>query len=150
VAFAVTVMVPDTVAPLAGEVIETVGGVLLALFTVMDTAALVALFPAESVAIAVKLCVPFVRVVVFSDCEYGEVVSRDPKAVPSTSNCTLAMLLLPDAVAVTVMVPDTVAPLAGEVIETVGGVLALLLTVTTTAVLVPVLPAASCATACRV
>jgi hypothetical protein len=67
VAVAEIVMVPDTVAPLAGEVIETDSGVVLVLLTVIDTAALVALFPELSVAIAVRLCFPFVSVVVFND-----------------------------------------------------------------------------------
>jgi hypothetical protein len=61
--------VPETVAPLAGEVIDTVSGVVLVLFTVMDTAVLVVLFPAVSVAMAVRLCLPFAKVVVFNDCE---------------------------------------------------------------------------------
>ena len=41
---------------------------------------------------------------------------------PSTWNCTLATATLSEAIAATVIVPETVAPEAGEVIETVGGV----------------------------
>jgi hypothetical protein len=123
VAVAVTVMVPDTVAPLLGEVMETVGAVVsFALFTVIDTPALVALLFELSVATAVSVWVPLASVVVFSDCEYGEVVANDPKAAPSTLNCTLATATLSVAVAVTVMVPDTVAPFAGVMMETVGAV----------------------------
>ena len=45
-----------------------------------------------------------------------------PRLEPSTSNCTLATPTLSDAVAVTVIVPETVAPELGELIDTVGGV----------------------------
>jgi hypothetical protein len=69
-AVAESVIVPETVAPETGEVIETVGGVVSdVLFTVMDTAVLVVLFPEVSAATAVRLCLPFARVVVFNDCE---------------------------------------------------------------------------------
>ena len=68
-AVATTVTVPETVAPLAGEVIDTVSGIVLVLFTIIDTAALVALFPEVSVAIAVRVCLPLAKVVVFKDCE---------------------------------------------------------------------------------
>jgi len=49
-------------------------------------------------------------------------VTALPALAPSTWNCTLAIGALPDALALTVTVPDTVAPLAGAVIETVGDV----------------------------
>ena len=49
-------------------------------------------------------------------------VSSAPRFAPSSLNCTPATLTLSDAVAVTVTVPETVAPAAGAVIETVGGV----------------------------
>jgi len=54
VAFALTVTVLETVAPLAGAVIDTTGGVVsgVVLLTVTVTLALVAEFPAVSVAIA--------------------------------------------------------------------------------------------------
>jgi hypothetical protein len=55
VAFAVTDAVPDTVVPLAGAVIETVGGTVLELFTTNATPALDAAFPASSVAVAVRV-----------------------------------------------------------------------------------------------
>ena len=77
-------LVPATVAPLAGAVIDTVGGVVFVLFTVIDTAALVALFPEVSVATAVRLCWPFANVVVFNDCEYGAALTAAPRFVPST------------------------------------------------------------------
>ena len=69
VAVATTVTVPETVAPGTGEVIDTVSGVVLVLFTVIGTAALVALFPEVSAATAVRLCLPFAKVAVFNDCE---------------------------------------------------------------------------------
>jgi hypothetical protein len=121
-AVAATVIVPETVAPATGEMIATVSAALPVLLTVMDTAALVALFPEVSVATAVKLCWPLVSVVVFKDCEYGAAVTAAPRTKPSTWNCTLATATLSAAVAVIVIVPETVAPEAGEVIETVGGV----------------------------
>ena len=47
VALAVTVAVPDTVAPLAGAVIDTTGGAVLELFTTNGTPALDAVLPAR-------------------------------------------------------------------------------------------------------
>ena len=58
VAFAVTVVVPDTVAPLAGAVIDTTGAA-TALFTVTVSPALVVLVPAVSFATAFSVCEPF-------------------------------------------------------------------------------------------
>ena len=58
VAFAVTVVVPDTVAPFAGKVIDTTGGA-AALLTVTLSPALAVLFPAVSFATAFSVCVPF-------------------------------------------------------------------------------------------
>ena len=55
--------------------------------------------------------------------EYGDAVSSAPRAAPSSRNCTPATPTLSLAVAETVTAePETVAPLAGAVIETVGGV----------------------------
>jgi hypothetical protein len=45
-----------------------------------------------------------------------------PKLAESSRNCTLAIPALDEAEAVTVMVPETVDPSDGELIETVGGV----------------------------
>jgi hypothetical protein len=70
-----------------------------------------------------------------------------------TKNATPATPTLSEAVAVTVIVADTVAPLAGEVMETVGSVVSppevVLDTVTVTPAEVAVLPAASRARAVR-
>ena len=83
-----TVIVPDTVAPEEGEVIDTVGEVVLLLFTMIETAALVALLFEASVATAVSVCLPFESVLVFRDNEYElEVfVCPAPMLEPSISN----------------------------------------------------------------
>jgi hypothetical protein len=149
---ALTVVVPETVAPEAGEVMLTVGGVVSgggAFDTVTVTAAEVVELPAASRALAVRECEPLVAVVVFHEVEYGEVVSSAPSAVPSTKNWTPATPTLSEAEALTVVVPETVAPDDGEVMLTVGGVVSAFDTVTVTAVEVVVLPAASRALAVR-
>ena len=46
------------------------------------------MFPAVSRATALRVWVPFVSVVVFSDSEYGLEVSAAPTFAPSTRNCT--------------------------------------------------------------
>jgi len=74
----VTEIVPETVAPDEGDVIDTVTGWFV-LFTVTETAVLVALLFDVSVATAVRLCAPFVSVVVFNDAEYGATVSPAPR-----------------------------------------------------------------------
>src|SRR5437867_12635371 len=68
-AVAETVIVADTVEPLAGLVIETVGGVVsgVVLLTVTVTAVEVFWFPAASRATAVSVCEPFEAVVVRSE-----------------------------------------------------------------------------------
>jgi hypothetical protein len=131
--------------------VGTLGGVVSAdeLFTVTVTAVLVVLLPAASLAIARTVCEVFVAVVVFQETEYGAVVSNAPRLAPSSWNCTLATPTLSLALAVTEIVPLTVAPFAGALIDTVGGVVSdvLLLTVTVTVALVVALPAASLAIA---
>ena len=121
------------------------------LLTVTVTPALVVAFPAASLAIARTVCDPLLAVEVFQEYAYGEVVSRLPALAPSSWNCTLATPTLSEAVAVTLTVPDTVAPLAGAVIDTVGAVVSVvLLTVTVTLALVVELPAPSFAMARKV
>jgi len=61
-----------------------------------------------------------VALVVSHEYVYGDVVTTLPTFAPSSWNCTPVTPTLSLAVAVTLMVPDTVAPLAGEVMETVG------------------------------
>src|SRR5258708_5917981 len=124
-ALAVTVTVADTVWPLLGEVMLTVGGVVSEggpLATVTVTGAEVVRLPAASRATAVMVCEPLLAVAVFQEIEYGALVSSAPKLAPSILNCTPATPTLSEALAVTVTVPDTVWPLLGEVMLTLGGV----------------------------
>src|SRR5258705_3196619 len=127
-AVAVTVAVPFTVAPLLGAVILPVGGVVSggggggALFTVTVTAETGLTLPAASRATAVRVCEPLLAEVVSQDTEYGAVVSSAPRLEPSSLNCTPTTPTLSEALAVTLVVPKTVAPEAGAVIFTVGGV----------------------------
>src|SRR5882672_6841923 len=155
-ALADTAIVPETVAPLAGAVMLTAGGVVSGggpLDTITVTAAEVVRFPAASRATAVRVCWPLLDPVVLTEIAYGAVVSSAPRAVPSEKNCTPATPTLSEALADTVMVPDTVAPLAGAVRLTAGGVVSgggALFTVTVTEAEVVRLPAASRATALKV
>jgi len=129
----------------AGAVTLTVGALLS---TVTETAVLVVVLPAASRATAVSVWLPFDTEVVFQLIENGAVVSSAPRFTPSSLNCTPVTPTLSVAVELTVTVePPTNEPLAGAVTLTVGAVLS---TVTETAVLVVVLPAASCATAVSV
>jgi len=124
-ALAVTVTVADTVWPLLGEVMLTVGGVVSeggAFATVTVTGAEVVRLPAASRAMAVMVCEPFAAPVVFQETEYGALVSSAPTLAPSILNCTPTTPTLSEAPAVTVTVPDTVWPLPGEVMLTLGGV----------------------------
>jgi hypothetical protein len=109
---------------LATRLVGTVGGVVsgVVLFTVTVTLALVAELCEVSVAIARSVCVPLVAVAEFQESAYGAVVSKAPRFAPSNWNCTLATATLSDALAATLIVPETLAPLAGAVMETVGGV----------------------------
>src|SRR5437899_1048375 len=147
-AVAVIVVVPETVAPLAGAVTLTVGGV-VSLKTVTVTAADVVVFPAASRATAVSVCDALVAVLVSHATAYGAAVSSVPRFAPSILNCTPTTPTLSDAVAVIVVVPETVAPLAGAVTLTVGDVVSFE-TVTVTAADVVVFPAASRARAVSV
>src|SRR5207247_1533838 len=130
-ALAVTLVVPPTVAPETGEVMLTVGGV-VSLNTVTVSAAEVVRLPAASGATAVSVCGPLLAVVVFQETEYGAAASSTPRLAPSSRNCTPTTPTLSEALAVTLVVPPTVAPETGEVMLTVGGVVSLN-TVTVTA-----------------
>ena len=70
-------------------------------------------------------------------------------ALPSSRNWTLTTPTLSEALAVTVMVPETVEPDEGDVMLTVGGEVSLK-TVTVTVLEVVAFPAASRARAVRV
>src|SRR5882724_8653203 len=119
------------------------------LATVTVTAAAVAVLPAASRATAVSVCEPLLAVVVSQETAYGVAVASTPRLAPSRRNWTPATPTVSAALAVTVMVPLTVAPVAGAVMLTVGGVVSFD-TVTVTAAAVAVLPAASRATAVSV
>src|SRR5712691_7161144 len=95
------------------------------------------------------VCEALLAVVVFQETEYGDVVSSAPALTPSSRNCTPTTPTLSEALAVTLIVPETVAPEAGEVMLTVGAVVSLN-TVTVTGAEVLRLPAVSCAMAVMV
>jgi hypothetical protein len=76
--------------------------------------------PAASLATAVSVCCPFATEVVSQLTAYGADESSTPRFDPSTLNCTPAMPTLSEAAAETMMADDTVAPLAGELIDTAG------------------------------
>ena len=147
---ALTVVDPDTVAPDVGDVMLTAGGVVSAFDTVTLTGDEVVRFPAASLATAVSVCEPFPTLVVFQEIEYGDVVSSEPRLAPSTRNWTPTTPTLSEAEALTVVDPDTVAPDAGAVMLTDGGVVSAFETVTLTGDEVVRLPAASRAVAVRV
>src|SRR5438477_583236 len=90
-----------------------------------------------------RVWTPFAVVVVSQATAYGALVSSAPRAAPSRKNWTPATPTLSAAVAVTDTGPETVAPLAGAVMLTLGGVVSALATVTLTAADVVGLPAAS-------
>src|SRR4051812_41048817 len=114
-------VVPATVAPAAGAVIETAGAV-VSLSTVTLTGAEVVELPAASRATAVIACAPFEDEAVFQASWYGADVTSLPMFAPSTLNCTPATPMLSEADAVTVVAPDSVAPAAGAVTDTLGAV----------------------------
>ena len=112
-----------TVAPEAGDVRVAVGGVVSG--TVTDTGAELPTLAAASRAAALRVWVPGVALALFQVTEYGAAVSSPPSGAPSSLNCTPTTPTLSEALAVTEMVPVTVAPGLGELIATVGGVLSL-------------------------
>ncbi len=122
---------------------------LLPFITVMLTVAEVEALPASSRAMAVSIWPPSTAVVVFQDIEYGEVVSSVPRLAPSSLNCTPTTETLSLAFAETVTVAEMVAPPAGAVMETDGGVVSFA-AVTVMPAEVVTLPAASRATAVSV
>src|SRR5947209_14484621 len=135
-------MVPT--GPLVGVKLLIVGGL-----TTVTLTAEVAVLPAASRAIAVRVCTPFLAVVLFHETAYGTVVTSAPRFAPSSLNCTPTTPTLSVALAEIVIVPVTVESAAGAVMDTAGGVVSLN-TVTLTAAEVATFPAASRATAVRV
>jgi hypothetical protein len=105
--------------------------------------------PAASRAIARRAWVPLTAPAVFQLIAYGAVVSAAPRLTPLSVNCTEVTPTLSDAAADTVTMPLTVAPAAGEVTSTAGGVVSPLAlpTVTETVADAATLPAASRASA---
>src|SRR3989442_1703901 len=93
-----------------------------ALSPVTVTAVEVAVLPAASRATAVRVCAPLLAVVVIQERVYGAAVTSAPRFAPSSLNCTPTTPTLSVALTETVIVPATVAPAAGAVSETVGGV----------------------------
>ena len=90
--------------------------------TVTRTGAEVAGLPVRSRASAVMSCGPFGTGRLSHWIEYGAVVSALPTSAPSTLNWTDATASSSAAAALTVTLPETVAPTAGAVTETVGAV----------------------------
>ena len=122
-AFMETVTGPETVAPAAGAVIDTVGGTVSGvLATVTTTLGAKPKLPAASRAFADSVCEPSTTAVVFHETEYGDEGSSAPSGAPSRRNCTPTTPTLSAAVAVTVVVPMTVAPAEGAVTLAVGTV----------------------------
>src|SRR5437867_12774670 len=64
------------------------------------------------------VCEPLLALVVSQGTEYGAAVSSAPALTPSNWNCTPTTPTLSEALALTVIVPETVAPAAGEVMLT--------------------------------
>src|SRR5436190_593068 len=90
--------------------------------SVTVTAVEVVRLASASRATAVSVCEPLLAVVVFQETEYGAAASSTPRLAPSSRNCTPTTPTLSEALAVTLVVPPTVAPETGEVMLTVGGV----------------------------
>ena len=76
--------------------------------------------PSRSRATALSVCDPLFAVFVFHEIEYGAAPSSAPRLTPSSWNWTPATVSAPMALtfALTVMVPETVEPEAGEVMVT--------------------------------
>src|SRR5436853_93929 len=108
----------ETMAPVAGAVTLTAGG---AVSTVTLTAAEVVVWPAVPRAIAVKALLHVLAVAGFHAIEYGAAVSSAARLAPSRRNCTPATPTLSDALAVTVVTAETMAPVAGAVTVIAGG-----------------------------
>jgi hypothetical protein len=91
-----------------------------ALFTEMSTRELVAELPAESLTLAEREWVPFEREFVFRLVDQLVVPEALAKAPPSTDSCTELIVKPSEATPETETVPDTVEPLAGLEMDTVG------------------------------
>lgn len=95
-------------------------GVGLARVTAIEA---VLMFPAASLAVAVRACEPLETPVVFQVPEYGGVVSSMPRLEPSSFHWTPMTPVSSEAVADIWTEPDMVAPFRGAVMETEGKVM---------------------------
>jgi hypothetical protein len=98
----------------------------IALFGELETVTVmgveVVVSPTPSRARAARVWGPSDTVVESQAIEYGGVVTSAPSAAPSRRNCTPTTATGSEAVAETLTRPATVAPEAGDVIDTLGGV----------------------------
>jgi hypothetical protein len=115
-ALAETVMVPETVAPESGDVIEMVGAAELLTLTI--TVALLVVCPVSALATAASEWLPLESAVVSRERLNGALVTAAPVLLPSNMNCT--PVVLGETLVVIGTIPETVAPWAGEVIEMAG------------------------------
>src|SRR5262245_6023062 len=107
-----------TVDPAVGAVTDPDGGALSTETATVDEA----VFPAVSLATAVRVWVPSETVVVSQLNEYGVVVSATPRFCPSSWKWPFATPTLSVALAATVTICLTRALFVGAVMETDGGV----------------------------
>ena len=126
----VTAVVPMKAVPLIVTMVPTgpFGGVKLVIVGAGAGAALdtVTVTGAEVVvvglplpwAMAVRVCEPLLAVVVSHEIENGAVAAGGPRGAPSSRNWTFETRTLPVAVALTVIVPATGDPEAGDVMVT--------------------------------
>src|SRR2546429_9878634 len=86
----------------------------------MLTRELVAELPEESFTFAVSVCAPLERELVLREKDQLEVPEALAKVPPSTESWTEVMARPSEATPETVVVPETVAPFAGQLMETAG------------------------------
>jgi hypothetical protein len=114
----------EVIVPLPAPLFVTervkIGAVLDTVTVTLDD---VLVFPAASLATAVSVWLALVTPMVFHVPEYGEVVNSEPRLAPSSLNWTPATPTLSEAVADMVTELETVEPLVGRVMETVGAVM---------------------------
>jgi len=115
---ALTVIVPATGNPEVGDVMVTVGALDTVTVTGAEVAVIVLLLPLLPRPTAVKVCGPLLAVVVSHEIENGAVAAGGPRGAPSSRNWTFETRTLPVAVALTVIVPATGDPEAGDVMVT--------------------------------
>ena len=99
---------------------------------------------------ACKICEPLPVIVVSHGAMYGDLRIPKPRPAPSSVNCTLGTPLKPEVAAATLIVPDTVDPEVGDVMDMLGCVELPLATTTGTEPEIPLAPVVSNATAVSV